>query len=204
MIVLTAVVPRGALPPDTDVDGRDIGPVTVLYEEVSDAPPPGRSAILEHGRRIVDLAELMPLLPMRYGTTVADSEELVELAGPRADEWSRRLAHVAGRCELVVHVDLPEVTAPPGPAQSGRAYLEARMTRLRRHERALAEVRRVLASWTEETRVLPDGRRLAVLLDKGDAEAARLALNAWGEESGTATSISGPWPAFSFCEEEPS
>lgn len=204
MIVLTAVVPRDAVLPDIDLDRRDIGPVTVLYEETSEGPSPARSAILEHGRRILALAERVPLLPIRYGTTVTDSVELDELARPRADEWDRRLAHLAGRCELVVHIELGDATTPTAPSGSGRAYLEGRMARLRRHERAVADVNRVLAPWVDETRLLPDGRRLAVLLDRADADAARRALTAWGEQQpDLSLSASGPWPPFSFCEEDP-
>ena len=202
MILLTAVVPRDAVLPDAEVSRRDVGPVTVLYEETAEEPSQARSAIVGQGRRLVALAERVPLLPIRYGTTVADEDELLDLATPRADEWSRRLADLAGRCELVVHLDLQEPARSSGPAESGRAYLEARMGRLRRQDEAVAEARRVLAPWTAESRPLPDGRRLAVLVDRADADVAREAIAAWGEEhSGTAVVVSGPWPPFSFCEE---
>ena len=204
MMLLAAVVARDAGPLDTELDRSDVGPVTVLYEESPEPPSQELSAIVEHGRRIVALAERVPLLPIRYGTTVADSEELAELAGSRADEWSRRLAHLAGRWELVVHLDLHDVTSPTGPAESGTAYLEARMARLRRHDRAVVDVRRVLEPWADESRLLLDRRRLAVLVGRDDADAAREALATWAEQERDLTvSVSGPWPPFSFCEEEP-
>ena len=204
MMLLAAVVPREAVLVGTELHRRDVGPVAVLYEERSEAPTEEPSAVVEHGRRIVALAEKVPLLPIRYGTTVADGQELDELAEQRADEWSRRLAHLAGRCELLVHLDLHDLTAPTGPAESGRAYLEARMARLRRHEQLVADVRRVLEPWTDETRVLLDRRRLAVLVEREDAATACEALAAWGEgQCDLAVSTSGPWPPFSFCEEDP-
>jgi hypothetical protein len=190
------------MPLDAEVARRDVGPVTVLYEETAEAPSQARSAIVEHGQRIVALAERVPMLPIRYGTTVADDDELLELVGMHVDEWSRRLAQLAGRCELVVHLDLRDVAPRTGPIESGRAYLEARRERLRRHDDAVADVRRVLAPWADESRLLPDGRRLAVLVERTEAAAAREAVATWGDEQpDIAVVVSGPWPPFSFCEE---
>lgn len=205
MILLHAVVPS-----DVEDTGREglaalaAGPVTVLYEERPEPPSDDREDVLEHGRRILALAAQVPLLPIRYGTTLTDTDELGAVAEERADEWSRRLAHLADRCELVVHLDV-HGSAPAGRPDSGRAYLEARMARLRRRERALADVRRVLEPWSPETRVLPDQRRLAVLVARADAGPARDALAGWGDgQPDLEVVVSGPWPPFSFCEEDPS
>lgn len=203
MIVLHAVVPRDA---DEIGDERlreyDAGAVKVLYEE-TDQPPSGvRADVIEHGRRIVALADRVPTLPMRYGTTVADVDELSEVGKEHADAWGQRLARLVDRRELVVHLE----TATPADADpvvdSGRAYIRRRMARLRRQDLAIDEARTLLGRWAEETRVLPDRERLAVLLRGRDVEPARNVLEAWGRSHDDLTvTLTGPWPPFSFCEE---
>ncbi|MGY2877027.1 hypothetical protein ACVW00_004217 [Marmoricola sp. URHA0025 HA25] len=202
MIVLHAVVPA-----DEDelheepLRRHDAGPVSVLYEETDEAPARDRTAVAEHGRRIVALADRVPLLPMRYGTTVHDVDDLRAVAADRADGWSRRLAQLVGRCELVVHVEVSG-SDPDPVVDSGRAYLRRRMAVLQRQDRALAKARSLLARWVEEERVLPDRDRIAVLLRRHDVDAVHHVLDAWGRSRGDlAVTVTGPWPPFSFCEE---
>jgi len=200
MIVLHAVVARDAAAVAPELRHHDAGQVSVLYEEVAD--PPGRDSedVVEHGRRVVQLAEHVPLLPMRYGTTVPDLERLRAVAEERAEAWSRRLAELAGRCELVVHLELSPVPAPV--AVSGRDYLKARIEDVRRHDRAVDDARMLVGRWTQEVRLLVDGRRLAVLLRREDADHARAALESWGRiRDDLEVTVTGPWPPFSFCEE---
>lgn len=203
MIRLHAVVPRGSASVyEGNLRRHDVGGVTVLYEETTEPPAGTRDAVVEHGRRVVALAERVPTLPMRYGTTLGDADELRTTADEHADAWSRRLAELAGRCELVVHVDVTTDRAPvPGDGGSGRAYLRRRMTELQQHDQAMADARAVLRNWAEDVRPLPDRRRLAVLVRRQDADAVREAVMAWGqlhEDLGVA--VTGPWPPFSFCE----
>jgi hypothetical protein len=202
MIVVHAVVPRG-----TGIDVRplrrhDSGQVTVLYEEAPEPPPHERAAVVEHGHRVVSLADQVPLLPMRYGTTLPGIGELRAVAEDRADEWSQRLAQLAGRCELVVHVDLASPVEHASHADSGRAFLLRRTARLQRHERALEEVRALVAPWSEEQRVLTDRARVAVLVRRQDADDASRAVTDWGHtQDDLQVVVTGPWPPFSFCEE---
>ena len=179
---------------------HDAGPVTVLYEETPERPSQSREAVVEHGRRVVALADRVAVLPMRYGTTVADLDELRTVAEQHADAWGRRLAQLSGRCELVVHVDVrasPEMTP-----ESGRAYLRRRMEHVQRHDRALNDARALLADRCDEMRVLPDGHRLAVLVARRDAQIVRAAVATWGQlHDDLEVNVTGPWPPFSFCEE---
>jgi Gas vesicle synthesis protein GvpL/GvpF len=203
VIVLHAVVPR-----DTDEIGDqrlrayDAGPVKVLYEETDEAPVGERADVIEHGRRIVALADRVPTLPMRYGTTLADVEELSTVGKEHADAWARRLARLVDRCELVVHLETSSAAGADPVVDSGRAYLRLRMARLRRQDLAIDEARKLLGRWVEETRVLPDRERLAVLLRRRDVDPARHVLEAWGRSrDDLSVTLTGPWPPFSFCEE---
>jgi hypothetical protein len=201
MIRLHAVVPRDSDPVhDGSLRRHDVGAVTVLYEETAEPPAGTRSAVVEHGLRLVALAERVPTLPMRYGTTLDDTAELRATADEHADAWSRRLAELAGRCELVVHVDVTNGPPVPGGG-SGRAYLRRRMAELQRHDRAMQDARSVLRTWAEDVRQLPDRRRLAVLVRRRDADRARAAVLAWGRlQDDLGVAVTGPWPPFSFCE----
>lgn len=203
MIVLHAVVPHDACGiEDQRLRTYDAGPVKVVYEETDEAPASDRATVLEHGRRVVALADRVPTLPMRYGTTLADISELGPLGKEHADAWSRRLARLVDRCELVVHLETSGSPDPDPVIDSGRAYLRRRMARLRRQDFALDEARHLLGRWAEETRVLPDRERLAVLLRRRDAETASHVLEAWGRSQDDVTvTITGPWPPFSFCDE---
>jgi hypothetical protein len=203
MIRLHAVVPRDAAPEcDEGLRRHDAGAVTVLYEETAEPPAGTREAVVQHGRRVVALAERVPTLPMRYGTTLGDTDELRAAVEEHADAWSRRLAELTGRCELVVHVDVTTDRSPvPGGGGSGRAYLRRRMAELQRHDRAIGGARALLAASSEDLRLLPDGRRLAVLVRREHADAVREAVVAWGrDQADVEVDVTGPWPPFSFCE----
>lgn len=140
-------------------------------------------------------------LRLRDGTTPADVDDLRRVAAEHPGTCSRRTAQLAGRCELVVHLEMTG-GEPDVVVASGRAYLRGRMARLRRQDRALAEARGLLARWAEEARVLPDHERFAVLLRRRDVDAAGHVLDAWGRShDDLVVTVTGPWPPFSFCEE---
>lgn len=204
MILLHAIVPRDAVEhADTELQAHDAGDLVVLYEETADAPANDRTALLAHGRRMVALADRVPLLPIRYGTTLPSVEDLRTVVAEHADAWGRRLAQLAGRCELVVHLDLVTQPAPAQPDESGRAYLERRMAHVRRQERAFSEARALLAPWSLDSRLLTGRRRLAVLVDRLDAATACEAVAEWGlPQQDLDVLVTGPWPPFSFCEED--
>lgn len=204
MIVLYAVVPRGVEVVAPGLCGHDAGPVTVVYEETATPPSPSRDAVAEHGRRIVALADRGPLLPMRYGTTLPGMAELRSIGVDHGDAWRRRLDRLAGRRELVVHVAAADV-APPVDG-SGRAYLQWRLRAVRRQDHAVEKARELVLPWADDLRLLPDRRRLAVLVRIGDADRVRDAVAVYAAaHPDLELVVTGPWPPFSFCEEaEPS
>lgn len=203
MILLHAIVPRDASDlPDGDLRSHPAGDVAVLYEQRDEPPPSDRAAVLAHGRRVVALAERVPVLPVRYGTTLPDLDELTAAVAEHADAWGRRLARLAGRCELVVHVDVTADADVATADGSGRAYLLRRMAQVKRQDGAFDGVSSALSPWAEEIRMLTDRRRLAVLVQRHDADTACDEVSRWAaQHDGVEVLVTGPWPPFSFCEE---
>ena len=203
MILLHAIVPRDASDvSDGDLRRHAAGEVAVLYEQRDEPPTRDRAAVLAHGRRVVALAEHVPVLPVRYGTTLPDLDELTAAVAEHADAWSRWLARLAGRCELVVHVDVAADADAATADGSGRAYLLRRMEQVKRQDRAFDGVSSALSPWAEEIRMLTDRRRLAVLVQRHAADTACDEVSRWAaQHDDVEVLVTGPWPPFSFCEE---
>lgn len=202
MIVLHAVIPR----PSAEADTRGFrahvaGAVSVLYTQAEGEPAASRTAVLEHGARIVELAERGPVLPMRYGTIVPGFDELAVVAEENAGAWGRMLARLAGHGELLVHVDGADAGERHRTGESGRDYLRRRTAVVRRQARAIEEVTDLLEPWAREVRVLPNGRRIAALVRREDAAAVRDAVLESATHDDVEVVVTGPWPPFSFCDE---
>jgi hypothetical protein len=202
MILLHAMAPRDAAEVGvSELRTHDAGGVAVRYEET--APASDRTALLAHGQRVVALVERVPLLPIRYGTTLPSVDELRAVVTEHADGWRRQLARLAGRSELVVHLDPATRAETTQPDESGPAYLHRRMAQVQRQDRALDDVRALLAPWSVDTCLLTDRRRLAVLVERLDVDAACEAVAEWGlPQPDLDVLVTGPWPPFSFCEED--
>jgi hypothetical protein len=203
-LVLYAVVPVGASVP-AGLDALAGLRVEVLFTEASGAPSSDRDAVVAFGRTIERITGGGTVLPMRFGTTVADLEELRLLIATHEEEWAARLEAVAGCAELIVHLRVltPAEAEPTGGAPSGREYLKRRAAALRSADVVRDEVRAVLRPWLREVRPLPalGADRLAVLVPDAEAARARTCLERWaGDRPDLEVAVTGPWPPFSFCE----
>ena len=209
MLVAYGVVPSDIAAPGEIRPGLELlgeGDVGVVFEEVRE--PPGRDTeeLVRFGRVIRRLGADAAILPMRYGTVLASIDELRRLLAERREGWERRLRELSGRVELVVHLtpaDLPE--APPAGGATGTDYLMGRVHRARRVASLAEGLSSGLAPVARGVRLLPDRRevRVAVLIEQGEVDAALAAVEAWASvaDAGQVT-VSGPWPPFSFAEEE--
>ena len=205
MILLYAVT----CAPAAEVDGLESfagDQVSVLYEPRDEPPEQTFGEVLRFGRRIQLLARGGPLLPIRFGTLVDDHEQLRGLVSENESAWARQLGHVAGHCELIVHLEIPGQRSGEEhrPYASGADYLRRRAAaaQARRDvvEGLLDNVRRRV----KDHRPLPrtEEERLALLVPEQDAAAVRESVEQWARSSDElGVKISGPWPPFSFCEE---
>lgn len=211
MLRLYAVVPLDRKLPQEPAAGRlsvlRRDDLAVVYDEIGSAPDKSPNEILGFGRMLTELAAGGPMLPVRYGTTVADLEELEQTVEQHAAGWRRRLQAVAGHVEMIVHVAEPETPARTDTGSgSGRDYL---MAKVRAHSWARERYDELLDAvepHVHDVRRLPDrgpGLRIAFLVPQVDVDRFRdaLARSAAGPASGR-TRVTGPWPPFSFAEEE--
>jgi hypothetical protein len=122
---------------------------------------------------------LMPVLPMRFASTLADEGALRRLIEERHESFAAALAHVAGRVEVGVR------TASRG-ATSGREHL---LGKLALHE--------PLAALAVDSRVRSSGSAYLVERDAlpGFTQAVERLQEAHPE---LAILCTGPWPPYSF------
>lgn len=200
MIELVAIT-DDPTPPAPPLRVLRCGELAVLYTGVEDAAVSAdvlwrREALLE------SLMEERDLLPIRFGTRVADPEAAARALAPRRDELAAGLARVRGAVELAIRLHAREHEAQPAPTASGREYMAAKAARTRAatalHE-ALAELARA--------NVLQHGWELlrsAYLVDRGGVRAftGRVA-ELQREHPDLALLCTGPWPPYSFAEGGP-
>lgn len=203
-LLLYAVTPADADPPAGFGTLRGSS-AAVVHAERDVTPVVDRDEVLAFGRAIEAIARRGPALPVRFGTTVADLEELRGWVAQHEEAWQERLRAVSGCCELLVHVDLT-TPADPGPASaglSGREYLMRRAEVVRARQAVREEIREVLRPSLREDRVLTGtgADRMAVLVPEPRAPQVRADLERWaGDRPELELAVTGPWPPFSFCE----
>ena len=74
------------------------GQVAAVYsDDVPADPEPTEEALREHERVLEQLMDSPAILPLRFGSTVADEDELQRLLASRHDEFAVSLARVRGR-----------------------------------------------------------------------------------------------------------
>ena len=213
MLVLYAVVPARHPSPAAGTTGQPLdvvsdGPVGVVVEQRDEPLPADRPTLLAFGETVQRLAEATTVLPVRFGTTVPDREALRQLLRENAARWQARLQAVTDKVEMVVHADVGEALPDPaGDRASGRAYLLARADAVHRAEAVTAGLLAALRPVSHEQRLLR-GRggetRVACLVGQAEVQRVERALADWSSAGeGRTAHITGPWPPFSFTEEEP-
>ena len=157
-------------------------------------------ALWRHEELLEELMEERAILPVRYGTLVADDAAAARAVAERHDELAAGLERVRGAVELALRVE--SNGAEPDPeAGSGRDYLRAKTARMDTARRLYER----LAALARDSEMQP-GRELlraAYLVDR-DAVAGFVALvqQLQREHPELGLLCTGPWPPFSFAEGE--
>ncbi|MFQ3661778.1 MAG: GvpL/GvpF family gas vesicle protein [Chloroflexaceae bacterium] len=227
MLYLYAIInrPTTPLPPLHGFDEQAVycsvcGNVAALYSHYHGPAPRTEAAQLWRHEAVVEaLLDRHSVLPVRYGTLLADEAALTMLLRERHDSFMAGLARVAGRVEVSVRVLWPAaaaVSAPrPATAENGRAYLARRMAEEQAREARLREAHKradALHAALEHLavahvrQVLPHERVLlsaAYLIPRESLDTFRAAVAALGQANPDVHLLcTGPWPAYHFVHGE--
>lgn len=202
MIDVLAIAEAGARPEPPVVAIPSDG-VSVLCVPATDTAADAET-LWKREELLERLMERRALLPVRYGTKVADEAAAAAAVAGRGEELRERLDHVRGAIELSVRVRLaeqepePESQDPP----SGAEYLRARTER----SHAADAVGAALAALARDSRERPGPEPLRaaylVATDAVDAFAARV-RELQADHPELAILCTGPWPPYSFTEAAP-
>lgn len=172
------------------------GDVAAVYREVESLPAVTEESLRHQESVLERLMEEREVLPLRFGSAVADEDELRRLLATRHDEFAVSLARVRGRVEMGIRA-----SAPAKPSSTGREYVEARLGWRRAAESVHAE----LASLAHDSSLhvaTHAGLTFsgAYLVDRARVADFQRAAGAVRPDLDLA--CSGPWPPFSFADAE--
>jgi Gas vesicle synthesis protein GvpL/GvpF len=185
------------------------GPVVAVCSRHEQLDLPADKGHLWHHEQVTEaLMEHHAVLPVRFGTTVADDDALAAMLDDRRTELCAALARVRGRVEIAVRAlwTPPEATTDgPEPGSGpGRAYLLARLE-ARNAASALAEsIHGELAAHAVEARdeVLTTPSLLlsaAYLVERGGVDAFLEVVDDVARRHPEVEILcTGPWPAHTF------
>jgi Gas vesicle synthesis protein GvpL/GvpF len=213
VMLLYAVVPADATAPDkVGLNGQRLETIrgalaAVIVEESSEAPRGSSDESRAFAGIICDLAATASMLPIRFPTMLPTrSAVLAELEANEA-AWRRRLTELEGLSEVVIRAQEVDTDHEPDavPDGSGTTYLANRAAAIHRREASVAEISELVRAWTREIKVLrpQQGVRLACLVANADVTKLRDAVTTWQQgRSGRQAVVSGPWPVFSFVDDQ--
>jgi Gas vesicle synthesis protein GvpL/GvpF len=194
---------------------RRIGSVVVAAGSLAAAPAPSAPALRRHDAVVRRLARAVPaVLPVRFGTAVADARTLERLIASRAPALRRALAHVKGREQMTLRLfGTGEPVAPRAAARRsaqggpGTRYLAARHRPWRRAAPMVARLRVGLEGLIRDERVEPSEAPPLLasvyhLVDRGQTRAYRRAVKEIACRLDDIRVVSsGPWAPYAFAPE---
>jgi hypothetical protein len=173
-------------------------------------PRPVPELVLDHERVVEAIMARGDVLPLRFGTQLADEAQLRAVLAERREELLRSLARVRGKVEIGVRMIPPRPAPTSGTAQAtGRGYLLARVHAHRRYQQAIRELHAPLAALAAASRIRqprspPAILAAAYLVDSEHVAEFRLRAEELGRrQTGMQVLVTGPWPPYSFASEEP-
>lgn len=173
---------------------------------------PSEDDLWAHEQVVEGLMEHGAVLPLRFGSTVADEEELATILAERREEFSTALDRVRNAVELGVRARLREgaveVPAPVAAeaAGAGTLYMRERLESERRRAATSELIHERLESLSRRSTRRPAGAdafTAAYLVDRGRVDAFRKCVDELCTQVEGATIVcTGPWPPYSFSSAE--
>lgn len=224
-LAVYAVTDARSVPPATGVRGEHLrlyraGPIAAVAGEVRSAPAAVPDNLRRYDGTLRHLAASLPaLLPVRFGTCVADAEELGMILRSRQAALRRALGRVRNRVQMTVRVlgalpggDPADAVAartgrrpePRRGAAAGTQYLRARADAAARAREVpgFEPVRAAVRRWLRDERVERRGPTASVyhLIPRAAAGPYQRAAIRAAAAAGLPVVVSGPWPAYAFAE----
>jgi hypothetical protein len=198
VIRLYGICDRPELPVPPPLEAVTAGGLQAVFaREDGPAGTPTPDELWAHERVVERLMEDRAVLPMRFGSTVADEQALRTLLREDEPRFAEMLGRVSGHIELAVRAFEAEPAAVAAEATTGRDYLLGKLRDDQRSE-ALHEPLAALASASERR----PGRELlrgAYLVARESVPRFRAAVERLQEEHPELTVVcTGPWPPYSF------
>ena len=159
-----------------------------------------------HEELLEKLMEDRDLLPVRFGTRLADEADAARALRERHHELALALDRVRGAVELSVRVIGTEREPPPAEGMSGTEYLRAREQTSAARASALRTVHEPLslgarASSERAPRAAGELVRAAYLVDREAVqEFTGTVTRLQAEQPRLRLLCTGPWPPYSFSE----
>jgi len=186
--------------------------ILAMVSEIDAAPPLTEESLRMHQDVIDRLFAVVTILPIRFGTLLADTSGAVRMLRERKDVFSRTLAHLAGKAEISVKAAWDEFEPVPTPhgAKSGRGFLAKRLEVLAAvrayQERATEAGREIhhLLSTKALAGVTTVGRANQffngdyLVRAKTPAPFLRICEEARERWQNYSFSVTGPWPPAAF------
>ena len=156
-------------------------------------------ALWHHEHVVEELMAGRELLPVRYGTFVADPSAAAEALAGRRDELAASLDRVRGAVELAVRAEIREPEEADS-TESGRDYMSAKAGRMAKAD--LVHDRLSPLAREHVLRPGPELLRAAYLVDRAAVEHF-VSLVRRLQESHPELDLlcTGPWPPYSFAGE---
>jgi hypothetical protein len=203
VISLIAITDSSAPPPSAPVSAVSAGSLCALCVQGDDEPVTV-DTLVEREALLEALMEDRDVLPVRFGSAVADERAAAQLLLDRHDELAAALDQVRGAVELSVRARLVGSEAGEHAVHaSGREYLRARVG----GSAAATRIHESLKAISRSAIVRSGGRevlRASYLVDRSRVRGFVLEVRRI-QDSCTELSIlcTGPWPPFSFAGAEP-
>jgi hypothetical protein len=197
-VIELVAITDDATPPQPPLRAVRRSGLSVLYAPAPAGEDPTPEMLWAREAMLEDLMAQRDLLPVRFGTVVADEDAAARAIEERHDELAAGLDRVRGAVELSVRVYVREEPDEPVPS-SGREYLHAKAGGARRADL----VHEPLAAIARESviRSGPELLRAAYLVDRDAVTAFVERVQALQRsQPELALVCTGPWPAFSFSE----
>lgn len=167
---------------------------------------PTPEALQGHEAIVEELMERRALLPVRFGSVLADEGALRALLAARADEFSAALGLVRGRVEVGVRARYR--ISRKAPPESGGADVRGRVRRLRAAQAVADELHEELAdgAFDAVARVLGDPEPQfagAYLVERSGVADFRAQVDELRARRPSLDVVcTGPWPPYSFVGRE--